>query len=105
MAKYEIKDGEGIIPEGTTYIEAGAFENCKELISVVIPDSVKGIGYNAFYGCTALSSITFPDWVDRLECRLNAVSELTIFPSDAIKSLVRDGHAFELKTEWDDYLK
>jgi len=105
MAKYEIKDGMGIIPEGTTFIEGGAFENCKELVSVVIPDSVKSIGYNAFYGCNALSSITFPDWVDRLECSLGAVTELSISPRDAIRYLVKEGHGFELKAEWDDYLK
>ena len=105
MAKYEIKDGVGIIPEGTTYIEAGAFENCKELVSVVIPDSVKEIGANAFYGCTSLSSITFPKWVDRLECWYKAASKSVIFPSDAINSLVKGGRAYELKTEWDDYLE
>ena len=40
MAKYEIKDGVGIIPEGTTVIEKYAFEKCAELTSIVIPDSV-----------------------------------------------------------------
>ena len=39
MAEYEIKDGVGIIPEGTTKISFGAFEGCSELRSVVIPDS------------------------------------------------------------------
>ena len=54
MAKYEIKDGVGIIPEGTTYIDSCAFQNCKELKSVVIPKSVKTIGANAFEGCAGL---------------------------------------------------
>lgn len=40
MAKYEIKDGIAIIPEGTQKIEDRAFSWCKELTSVVIPDSV-----------------------------------------------------------------
>ena len=105
MAKYEIKDGVGIIPEGTTYIEAGAFKNCKELVSVVIPDSVKKIGANAFYGCTSLSRITFPDWVDRLECSLGRVSELSIDPRKSISFLVKDGYGFDLKAEFDDYFK
>jgi hypothetical protein len=48
MAKYEIKDGVGIIPEGTTEIVESAFENCTELTSVVIPNSVTEIGESAF---------------------------------------------------------
>ena len=51
MAKYEIKDGVGIIPEGTTKIEEFAFENCTELTSIVIPDTVTTIGEKAFCGC------------------------------------------------------
>ena len=39
MAKYEIKDGVGIIPEGTTKIEDHAFDNCAELTSITIPDT------------------------------------------------------------------
>ena len=31
MAKFEIKDGVGIIPEGTTMIVDDAFEYCKDL--------------------------------------------------------------------------
>ncbi|MBR3859104.1 MAG: leucine-rich repeat protein [Bacteroidaceae bacterium] len=51
MAKYEIKDGVGIIPEGTTCIEDYAFRDCKELKSIVIPDSVMAIGTRAFEDC------------------------------------------------------
>ena len=57
MAKYEIKDGVGIIPEGTDYIVSCAFEDCKELTSVVIPNSVTSISWNAFNGCTGLKSV------------------------------------------------
>lgn len=39
MAKYEIKDGIAIIPEGTQEIEDRAFSWCKELTFVTIPDS------------------------------------------------------------------
>ena len=66
MAKYEIKDGVGIIPEGTTVIEEFAFEKCAELTSVTIPDTVTEIGEGAFMECTGLTSIVFPksenDW-------------------------------------------
>ena len=62
MAKYEIKNGVGIIPEGTTYIESYAFQNCKELKSIVIPKSVTSIGFNSFEGCTGLTGdLVIPD--------------------------------------------
>lgn len=48
MAKYEIKDGIAIIPEGTQKIENRAFAGCKELTFVTIPDSVTEIGKWAF---------------------------------------------------------
>ena len=60
MAKYEVKDGVGIIPEGTTVIEQDAFKDCTSLTSIVIPDSVTFIfsGFDsAFAGCTGLTSI------------------------------------------------
>lgn len=57
MAKYEIIDGEGIIPEGTTKIEPKAFSGCTGLKSIVIPDSVTMIGDGAFECCTGLTSI------------------------------------------------
>ena len=36
MAEFEIKDGVGIIPEGTTKLGWSAFEECAELTSVVL---------------------------------------------------------------------
>lgn len=44
MAKYEIKDGIAIIPEGTQEIDEFAFFRSKELTYVTIPDSVTEIG-------------------------------------------------------------
>ena len=69
MAKYEIKDGVGIIPEGTKYIDSCAFEDCKELTSVVIPNSVTRISWNAFNGCTGLKSIVIPNSVTEIGSR------------------------------------
>ena len=68
MAKYEIKDGVGIIPEGTTCIEENGFLNCAELTSIVIPDSVTEIEDSAFGGCTGLTSIVIPGNVEKIGC-------------------------------------
>ena len=59
--------GDMVIPESVIYedqtftvvsIDAGAFEDCYDLTSVVIGDAVESIGENAFQGCTALTSVT-----------------------------------------------
>ena len=62
-AKFEIKDGELIIPEGTKVIENSAFSYRKELTSVIIPDSVTKISEAAFSNCKGLTSVTIPDSV------------------------------------------
>ena len=88
MAKYEIKDGVCIIPEGTTKvfvdyecreairevvipssvteIEKEAFYECRNLEKVVIPDSVKKIGQQAFTRCGKLKSVCIPDSVTEI---------------------------------------
>ena len=48
MAKYEVVNGVGIIPEGVTEIDNEAFYDCESLTSVEIPSSVTEIGYDAF---------------------------------------------------------
>lgn len=63
MAKYEIKDGVGIIPDGETTIANMAFSSCEELTKVIIPSSVTTIGREAFKGCKNLESIEIPSSV------------------------------------------
>lgn len=69
MAKYEIKDGVGIIPDGTTEILPKAFdawespECAKELKKVIIPDTVTVIERYAFHNCRNLTSVEIPDSV------------------------------------------
>ena len=66
MADFEIKNGVGIIPEGTTKLDWSSFEKCTELTSVVIPDSVK-----------------------RMECwDYRRVSCVTLFPPFSQKELI-----------------
>lgn len=67
MAEFEIKDGVGIIPEGTTKIKNDAFKDRTDLKSIIIPDSVKEIGGCAFEGCTCLTDIFIPDSVTKIE--------------------------------------
>ena len=55
MAK-KVKDGKGIIPEGTTKIDK-TFMNCMDLESIEIPSSVTEIMPWAFEGCTNLEKI------------------------------------------------
>ena len=66
MAEYEIKEGVGIIPAGSTEIKDEAFKGCEELKSVIIPDSVTKIGSHAFRWCSALTEINIPDSVTEI---------------------------------------
>lgn len=54
------------VPEGIAVIEARAFHNAKNLVSVELPDGVTEIGDYGFYYCTKLRSITIPDSVTKL---------------------------------------
>ena len=60
---YEVKDGVGIIPDGTTEIEENAFYDCEDLKSITIPSSVTSIGEKAFLFCKNLTSIAIPSSV------------------------------------------
>lgn len=57
MAQFEVKDGVGIIPEGTTVMKDDGFKDCTELTSVVIPESVTDIYNRCFENCYNLSRI------------------------------------------------
>lgn len=107
MAEYEIKDGVGIIPEGTTYVKDEAFKNCKELKSVVIPNSVKGIGAKSYYcypgsnkvylryegncfeGCINLTNIRIPNTVSYIGYRAfyGCTSLTNIVIPDSVKRI------------------
>ena len=64
--EYEVIDGKGIIPDGTTEIAFQAFKGCNSLQSIEIPDSVTQIGDEAFSGCGSLQSIVIPDSVTEI---------------------------------------
>ena len=75
MADFEVKDGVGIIPEGTTIISVAAFKDCKELTSVGIPDSVQEIGALAFAGTCSM----FPNQYGVTLCNLMCTCYLQCF--------------------------
>lgn len=82
MAKFEIKDGVAVIPEGTTKIGFRAFDNCTSLTHITIPKSVNEIVSAAFRGCTNLTGITIPESVTKIGSRAfmdcTALTSITI---------------------------
>lgn len=50
-----------------TSIGRSAFDNCPNLVSVILPDNIDSIGAKAFAGCIVLSSIIIPDNVTSIE--------------------------------------
>ena len=51
-----------VSPSGLPVKEIGmqAFQNCTNIVEVIIPDAVEGIGREAFMNCTSLERITLP---------------------------------------------
>ena len=71
----DLYSGDVVIPEAVTCqditfsvttIDAGAFEDCYELNSVVIGNAVESICENAFQGCTGLMSVTIGSGVTNI---------------------------------------
>lgn len=72
ITKYTGSDTEVVIPSEidgipVTYIGGYAFQENKELTSVVIPDSVTVIGWGSFVDCTALTSVTLSANLKKLD--------------------------------------
>ena len=67
MALYEIKNGVGIIPDGTKVVRTDVFRGRTDLTSVVLPASVKQIAAGVFLGCTNLEMVKLPKGTVRLE--------------------------------------
>ena len=55
-----------VLPEGLTSIGNSAFSNCYALAGIDIPNSVNYIGSSAFYNCQSLTEIDIPDGVESL---------------------------------------
>ncbi len=61
------KTGCYIIPYGTTYIMAHAFQGCSSLTDIVMTKDVNKIGYMAFAGCSSLFSVRLPHGMSSFE--------------------------------------
>ena len=55
------------IPGDVKYIAAGAFKDCKNLVSITIPDTVEDIEEGAFYDCPNLEEVNIPDRSDIID--------------------------------------
>lgn len=55
-----------IIKDGTRIIADNAFEECKDLMSIILPDTVVAIGTRAFYNCCNLRHISIPLSVSKI---------------------------------------
>lgn len=94
MAKYKIKDGVSIIPEGTVEIENSAFSGLewpdnKDLTNVVIPNSVRRIGNCAFFDCENLTSIDIPQSV-------TSIGEYAFYGCNSLTSIVIPDSVLEI---------
>ena len=69
LKKIKVKNGVGIIPEGTIELMYHTFEDASKLVSVVIPNTVRCIGFGAFEGCSSLTSISIPSSVNTIQGR------------------------------------
>ncbi len=66
LVKYTGKSRDVVIPNGTTEIFDGAFENNEIIASVEIPEGVKVIGKNAFRNCRYLKKVNIPSTVEEI---------------------------------------
>jgi hypothetical protein len=93
--KYEVKDGVGIIPEGTTKIVDYAFCNCNDLLSISIPDSITEIGMSPFSSCANLHTVELPNSITYLKkCRFsNCTSLKTITLPESLTNICDFDHS------------
>ena len=105
MAKYEIKDGVGIVPEGTTVVDTDVFRYRTDLKSVVLPDTVRRIAANVFLGCTQLEVIKLPKGIVRMELTdargVFAITDHYPFASLTLTPVTKQGLIVKLLREED----
>lgn len=63
LLRYNLGQREYCLPESIIYIGDGAFQNNKDLVSLILHDNVQTIGDYAMRNCRSLSSVTLPSAV------------------------------------------
>ena len=100
--EYEVIDGKGIIPDGTTEIAFQAFKGCNSLQSIEIPDSVTKIGLMAFWRCSSLQSIVIHDSVTEIGFaafgHCTSLQSITIAPQEKEPDLSLERIEYLLQT-------
>lgn len=61
------------IPKGVTTIDELDFENCSDVVKLIIPESVKSIGTDALSGCDNLTVYCFPNSEAHTYCEENTI--------------------------------
>lgn len=56
-----------VVEVGVTSVDAWAFCDCTNMVSVVLPDGLQKIGTDAFYNCKTLTDITIPESVTEID--------------------------------------
>ena len=59
-----------VTPNTVTSIGSSAFDQCNSLVSIVIPDSVGSIGASAFYNCYSMTTVTLSSNITQIPYRL-----------------------------------
>ena len=70
--------GSYTVPDGTVYIESGAFYGAKSLHSIVLPESLTELRYSVFSGCSMLRSINIPS-------QLSSIPSHTFYDCSALE--------------------
>lgn len=83
-----------VIPPSVERIEATAFADCNEMLSMPIPETVTRIGVYAFANCRKLTSITIPSSLTILEDRTFAWCDIKSYTLPASVTQIGCG-AFE----------
>lgn len=73
-------DSHIIIPEEVKIIGAGAFKNCRDIVSITFTGEITEIGHYAFSGCKNLTSIIIPD-------KVTAIGDYTFKGCDSLISM------------------
>lgn len=91
------------INKDTKVIANNAFENCKNLTSIVIPNSVRYIGHRCFFRCSNLTTISFGPTVESIYSNAfdGCVELKSIYFDGTHEQWFRTFNYYDTELEWD----